>query len=89
MVKRLFFATVMAVSPLMMLAQGLITGSVKDARSGETLIGASVIVKNEKNSQLRLGFIIAFILFSIWSFYLLAHTSYFKMTFMLYDSVLF
>ena len=48
MVKRLFFATVMAVSPLMMLAQGLITGSVKDARSGETLIGASVIVKNEK-----------------------------------------
>lgn len=34
--------------PLLAAAQGLITGSVKDARSGEALIGASVIVKNAK-----------------------------------------
>ena len=48
MVKRLFIATAVAISPLYALAQGLITGSIKDARSGEALIGASVIVKSEK-----------------------------------------
>ncbi|MBQ3949362.1 MAG: SusC/RagA family TonB-linked outer membrane protein, partial [Bacteroidales bacterium] len=47
MVKRLFIATAVAISPLYALAQGLITGSIKDARSGEALIGASVIVKTE------------------------------------------
>ena len=48
MVKRLFIATLVAISPLYALAQGLITGHIKDARSGESLIGASVIVKSEK-----------------------------------------
>ena len=48
MVKRFFIATAVAISPLYALAQGLITGSIKDARSGEALIGASVIVKSEK-----------------------------------------
>ena len=47
MVKRLFIATLVAISPLYALAQGLITGHIKDARSGEALIGASVIVKSE------------------------------------------
>ena len=48
MVKRLFIATLVAISPLYALAQGLITGHIKDARSGESLIGASVIVKSDK-----------------------------------------
>ena len=48
MVKRLFIATVVAISPLYVLAQGLITGHITDARTGEALIGASVIVKSEK-----------------------------------------
>ena len=48
MVKRLFIATAVAISPLYALAQGLITGSIKDARNGEALIGASVIVKSDK-----------------------------------------
>lgn len=48
MVKKLFIATAVAISPLYALAQGLITGSIKDARNGEALIGASVIVKNEE-----------------------------------------
>ena len=48
MVKRFFVATFVAISPLYALAQGLITGSIKDARNGEALIGASVIVKSEK-----------------------------------------
>ena len=48
MVKRFFIATAVAISPLYALAQGLISGSIKDARSGEALIGASVIVKSEK-----------------------------------------
>ena len=48
MVKRLFIATLVAISPLYALAQGLITGSVKDARTGEALIGASVIVKSKR-----------------------------------------
>ena len=48
MVKRLFVATLVAISPLYALAQGLITGHITDARNGESLIGASVIVKSEK-----------------------------------------
>ena len=48
MVKRLLIATIVAISPLFALAQGLITGSIKDARNGEALIGATVIVKSEK-----------------------------------------
>ena len=48
MVKRLIIATLIAISPLYVLAQGLITGSIKDARNGEALIGATVIVKSEK-----------------------------------------
>lgn len=47
MVKRLFIATLVAIGPLYALAQGLITGHIKDARNGESLIGASVIVKSE------------------------------------------
>ena len=48
MVKRLLIATFVAVSPLLAVAQGLITGHITDARTGEPLIGASVIVKSEK-----------------------------------------
>ena len=48
MVKRLFIATFVAVSPLLALAQKVITGYVKDVRTDEPLIGASVIVKSEK-----------------------------------------
>ena len=44
MVKRLFIATLVAISPLYALAQGLITGHIKDARN--------VIVKSER---LRVG----------------------------------
>ena len=46
--KRLFIATFVAISPLLALAQNLITGHITDVRSGEPLIGASVIVKSEK-----------------------------------------
>ena len=48
MVRRLIIATIVAISPLYALAQGLITGSIKDARNGDALIGATVIVKSEK-----------------------------------------
>ena len=48
MVKRLFIATVVAISPLLAIAQNLITGHITDGRTGEPLIGASVIVKTEK-----------------------------------------
>ncbi|MBR2230302.1 MAG: TonB-dependent receptor [Prevotella sp.] len=48
MVKRLFIATFVAISPLLAVAQGLITGHITDVRTGESLIGASVIVKSEK-----------------------------------------
>ena len=37
-----------ALAPLWAIAQNLITGHITDARSGESLIGASVIVKSEK-----------------------------------------
>ena len=46
--KRLFIATFVAISPLLALAQNLITGHITDVRTGEPLIGASVIVKSEK-----------------------------------------
>ena len=48
MVKRLFIATFVAISPLLAIAQNLITGHITDGRTGEPLIGASVIVKTEK-----------------------------------------
>ncbi|MCR5473155.1 MAG: SusC/RagA family TonB-linked outer membrane protein, partial [Prevotella sp.] len=48
MVRRFFITLLVAGSPLLIAAQGLITGSIRDARSGEALIGASVIVKNAK-----------------------------------------
>ena len=55
MVKRLLIATFVAVSPLLAVAQGLITGHITDARTGEPLIGASVIVKSEKGQAPRRG----------------------------------
>ncbi len=48
MVKRLLIATIVAIGPLVAAAQGLITGHITDVRTGEPLIGASVIVKSEK-----------------------------------------
>ena len=48
MVKRLFIATFVAISPLLAFSQNLITGHISDVRTGEALIGASVIVKSEK-----------------------------------------
>lgn len=48
MVRRLFIVMVTATTTLAVSAQGVIKGSIKDARTGEGLIGASVIVKNEK-----------------------------------------
>ena len=48
MVKRLFIATFVAISPLLAFSQNLITGHISDVRTGESLIGASVIVKSEK-----------------------------------------
>ena len=50
MVKRLFIATLVAISPLLAIAQGLIKGRVTDVRTGEPLIGAAVIVKSEKGT---------------------------------------
>ena len=35
MVKRLFIATLVAISPLLAVAQGLITGHITDVRTGE------------------------------------------------------
>ena len=49
MVKRLFVATVVAIGPLLASAQNLITGHLRDVRTGDPLIGASVIVKSEKS----------------------------------------
>ena len=48
MVKRLFIATFVAIGPLLAVAQNVITGHIKDVRTGDALIGASVIVKSEK-----------------------------------------
>lgn len=49
MVKRFLIATIVAIGPLYALAQGQIRGNVRDARSGEPLIGAAVVVKGEKS----------------------------------------
>ena len=49
MVKRLFIATIVAISPLLAFAQNVISGHISDVRTGEPLIGAAVIVKNEKS----------------------------------------
>ena len=49
MVKRLFIATIVAISPLLAFAQNVISGHIADVRTGEPLIGATVIVKNEKS----------------------------------------
>ncbi|MBQ9649627.1 MAG: TonB-dependent receptor [Prevotella sp.] len=45
--KRLF-SLALVLAPLWALAQNVITGHISDARNGEPLIGASVIVKSEK-----------------------------------------
>jgi TonB-dependent SusC/RagA subfamily outer membrane receptor len=55
MVKRLFIATFVAISPLLAAAQNLITGHITDARTGDPLIGASVIVKNESGKGVVTG----------------------------------
>ena len=46
--KRLLVATLVAIGPLVAFAQNLITGHITDVRTGEPLIGASVIVKTDK-----------------------------------------
>ena len=48
MVKRLLVAAFVAISPLLAIAQNIVTGHVADGRTGESLIGASVIVKSDK-----------------------------------------
>ena len=48
MVRRLFIATCVAISPLLALSQNLIKGHIIDARTGEPLIGASVAIKSAK-----------------------------------------
>lgn len=48
MVKRLFIATLVSIGPLVGFAQNLISGHITDVRTGEPLIGASVIVKSDK-----------------------------------------
>ena len=48
MKKGLLFAIGFVLAPLFAVAQNLITGHITDVRTGEPLIGASVIVKSEK-----------------------------------------
>ena len=48
MVKRFFIATLVAISPLLSLAQNQIKGHVVDVRTGEPLIGATVTIKSTK-----------------------------------------
>lgn len=48
MVKRLLIAATVAISPLLAVAQNVISGHIADVRTGEPLIGASVIVKTER-----------------------------------------
>ena len=49
MKKGLILALVFLLAPLWAVAQNLITGHITDVRTGEPLIGASVIVKSEKS----------------------------------------
>ena len=49
MKKGLILALGFALAPLWVVAQNLITGHITDVRTGEPLIGASVIVKSEKS----------------------------------------
>lgn len=49
MVKKLIIATLVAIGPLVAIAQNVITGHIKDVRTGESLIGATVIVKSERS----------------------------------------
>jgi len=46
--KKRLFTLALSLAPLWALAQNLITGHISDVRTGEPLIGASVIIKNEK-----------------------------------------
>ena len=46
--KRRLLILGLALAPLWAIAQNLISGHIKDVRTGEPLIGASVIVKSEK-----------------------------------------
>ena len=46
--KKGLFIIGFAIAPLLAAAQNLITGHITDVRTGEPLIGASVIVKSEK-----------------------------------------
>ena len=48
MKKGLLLAIGFVLAPLFAVAQNLITGHITDVRTGEPLIGASVIVKSEK-----------------------------------------
>lgn len=48
MVRRLFIATCVAISPLLAISQNIIKGHIIDARTGESLIGASVTIKSTK-----------------------------------------
>lgn len=48
MVKRFLIATLVAIGPLVSFAQNVITGHIKDIRTGESLIGATVLVKSDK-----------------------------------------
>ena len=50
--KKGLFILGLALAPLWAVAQNLITGHITDVRTGEPLIGASVIVKSER---LRVG----------------------------------
>ncbi len=49
MVKKLLIATLVAIAPLVAIAQKLITGRVTDDRSGDPLIGAIVTINSDKS----------------------------------------
>ena len=49
MKKGLILVLGFVLAPLWVVAQNLITGHITDVRTGEPLIGASVIVKSEKS----------------------------------------
>ena len=48
MKKGLLLAIIIAFAPLWALAQNVVTGHISDVRTGEPLIGASIVVKSEK-----------------------------------------